>query len=103
MLFCNGNPNLLKVTILVALPPLDINAAVVLIASIPYRIAGKHEGTVVCKSDDSLMLNLKWGSPYGGVGTDVFTMPHDDELHVVSNISLEGASATYKTIYNRKK
>jgi hypothetical protein len=57
---------------------------------------------VQVKSPERLQLQLSWGDPWGGTGTDEFFMPHPDRLHVTSTINVGGKSASYTQVYKRK-
>ena len=66
---------------------------------------GKHEGRVEVLEDGSLRLHLEWKEPYGGRGTDTFRMVSDDEMHVLSELRMEGSESklAYNTVYRRKR
>jgi hypothetical protein len=65
--------------------------------------AGKHSAKISTPSPDKLVIDLEWEDPYGGVGVDEWTMPSQDELHVVSAITIGGKTTRYRQVYNRKK
>ncbi len=41
--------------------------------------------------DGSVHLQLAWGEPCGGTGTDTFTLVSPDELHAVSTLKYDRA------------
>eukprot|EP00195_Chlamydomonas_chlamydogama_P007127 CAMPEP_0202896284 /NCGR_PEP_ID=MMETSP1392-20130828/5314_1 /ASSEMBLY_ACC=CAM_ASM_000868 /TAXON_ID=225041 /ORGANISM="Chlamydomonas chlamydogama, Strain SAG 11-48b" /LENGTH=254 /DNA_ID=CAMNT_0049581579 /DNA_START=109 /DNA_END=874 /DNA_ORIENTATION=- len=49
-----------------------------------------------------MLLSLEWGEPHGGTGTDVFSMPSVDVLHIDSTIHVGGDTAQYRSVYKRK-
>ena len=51
----------------------------------------------------SLQLDMEWGDPVKGSGTDLFTMSPDGRMLTVSSvISIGGQQAAYKTVYSKK-
>lgn len=66
--------------------------------------AGKHEGRAVAPSDSGeLTLELSWGAPFAGSGTDVWSLGDDGtELTVSSTIRIDGRSCSYRTVYRKK-
>ena len=65
--------------------------------------AGKHLGYVEA-GKDGLQLQLRWGAPHAGRGTDVFQLLDDNTLLVTSTAQLEGGGgrAGYRTRYRRR-
>ncbi|KAF8055740.1 purine nucleoside phosphorylase [Scenedesmus sp. PABB004] len=63
---------------------------------------GGHRGTASAPSPNTLVLSLEWGPPYGGVGTDTFTLPAPDTLHIDSAITVGGETVSYRSVYHRK-
>jgi hypothetical protein len=55
----------------------------------------------VAPAKKSLSLALAWDEPHGGTGTDVFSLPDANTMHVDSSISTGGGSCTFKTVYRR--
>eukprot|EP00879_Flechtneria_rotunda_P003425 GHRR01003653.1.p1 GENE.GHRR01003653.1~~GHRR01003653.1.p1 ORF type:complete len:203 (+),score=55.18 GHRR01003653.1:301-909(+) len=64
---------------------------------------GGHRGYVKPIGFNKLQLHLQWDDPHGGVGTDVFSMPKPDVLHIDSSITVRGKTCKYRSVYNRKQ
>lgn len=54
-------------------------------------LSGGAEGLATVLRDGSVHLQLAWGEPCGGTGTDTFTLVSPDELHAVSTLKYDRA------------
>ena len=63
---------------------------------------GKHTGWVSVVEGGHVRLSLVWGEPHGGRGYDEFRLISASELHVASQIEVNGQRAGYTIVYRRK-
>jgi hypothetical protein len=56
----------------------------------------------VCPGKKTLSLALAWQDPYGGTGSDEFSLPDPHTLLVDSTVAVGGRSCSFKTVYKKQ-
>eukprot|EP01023_Acetabularia_acetabulum_P014652 TRINITY_DN1715_c2_g1_i1.p1 TRINITY_DN1715_c2_g1~~TRINITY_DN1715_c2_g1_i1.p1 ORF type:complete len:336 (+),score=30.87 TRINITY_DN1715_c2_g1_i1:27-1010(+) len=63
--------------------------------------SGKHTAYVEAKAS-KIILRIVWDDPLGGVCTEVFTCPQDDQLRVDTTTIVHGKTVQYTTMYRKQ-
>lgn len=62
--------------------------------------AGKHRGRAEVLPGGDVRISLVWDDPLGGTGSDTYSMPNPQTLHVSSELHMRGGSTAYRTVYH---
>ncbi|GLC36288.1 hypothetical protein PLESTB_000606600 [Pleodorina starrii] len=63
---------------------------------------GTCRGALALRDDGTPLLRLRWDEPYRGEGLDEFRLVGQDELHVVSSVTVGGRTVSYTSVHTRK-
>ncbi|EFJ46754.1 hypothetical protein VOLCADRAFT_105421 [Volvox carteri f. nagariensis] len=63
---------------------------------------GKARGALELTEEGLPRLRLRWENPFAGEGLDEFQLVGQDELHVISTITVNGRTVSYTSVHTRK-